>query len=215
MNRKILLMLTVLALVATACGSGEATASDGVASLDTETTVAAEADSSALTDDEAEAQLLAFSQCMRDEGIEMDDPTVDADGNVSFGAFREEVTEEEAQQGPPEGFRDAMQACEPELEGLQLGGGRGGFDPTELEDTFLEFAACMRDNGYEMDDPDFSAFGPGSGGEEGEGQPRGLFGTVDFDDPVFQEAQEACGDILAGFGPGGGPGGGRTAPSDG
>ena len=48
------------------------------------------------------------------------------------------------------------------LEGVTLG--RQQRDLTEFQDTFLEFASCMRDNGYDMPDPDFSNFGqPGQG----------------------------------------------------
>jgi len=31
-----------------------------------------------------EAKVMAFAQCMRDEGFELKDPTVDADGNVQI-----------------------------------------------------------------------------------------------------------------------------------
>ena len=111
--------------------------------------------------------------------------------------------------GPPEGFQDAFDVCGDLLEDLQLG--FAGGDQTEFQDQILEFAQCMRDNGYDMDDPDFSAFAPGGGGDgQGPGAGGGPFGDIDFDDPDFQAAQEACADILAGFGPGvggGAPGG--------
>ena len=67
----------------------------------------------------------------------------------------------------------------------------------------------MRENGYEMDDPDLSSFtlgGEGQGGE-GDGQIAGPFGEIDPDDPAFQAAFEACQDVLAGFTSGEGQGG--------
>lgn len=193
--------IAVLGLVLAACSS-PATGT-GVATLDDVTS------SNAVTDGpetdaslDVESQMLAFAQCMRDQGLDMEDPTVDANGNLGFGGLRGPGQDGE-QSGPPDGFREAIDECQPLLEGLELGFGRG--DETELRDTLLEFAQCMRDNGYAMDDPDLSTFGPGSGEEPG--QRSGPFGDVDFNDPAFQTAQSACEDILGGFGPGG-----RTTP---
>ncbi len=61
------------------------------------------------------------------------------------------------------------------------------------EEAMLEWAQCMRDNGIDMDDPQFSAgggrlgFGPGAGG-----------GELAFDPQSgeFQDAMEACGNVL-------------------
>ena len=75
------------------------------------------------------------------------------------------------------------------------------FEPpnmTELEDELLEFAVCMRDNGVEMDDPDFTNPGDGDGGVVID--PFG--GSFNPNDPAFQEAFEACEGILSNFGPG-------------
>ena len=88
--------------------------------------------------------------------------------------------------------------CPETIEGASLGRRGDDFDATAFQDTLLEFAACMRDNGYDMPDPDFSnsGGGPGTGG-------GGPFGEVDRSDPDFIAAEEACGDIMAGFrGPG-------------
>ncbi len=199
--RTLLGSIAVLAVALAAC-SGPASGT-GVASLEdssASTTVTSGSESDA--DLDGEAQMLAFAQCMRDQGVDMEDPTVDADGNLGFGAFRG-LGQDAEQTGPPEGFREAIDQCRPMLDGLELGFGQG--DQTELQDTLLEYAQCMRDNGYAMDDPDLSNFGPGAGNDGGERSPGGgPFGGVDFDDPAFQTAQSACEDVLGGFGPGGG-----------
>ncbi len=179
-----------VALLAAAC-SGSDDTDAGVASLDAPT---ANVDAAAGTDDvvDEEQAFLDFSACMREQGLDFGDPTVDADGNVRLD--------------PParvegEFDRDAMQAAF-EVCGDSLGGITRGFrdaDLTELEDQFLEYSVCMRDNGFDMPDPDFSSIGEPGGGPGG-----GIFGGIDPDDPDFQTAQEACQDILAGFGPGGG-----------
>ncbi len=210
MRRTTIALLAVLATVAGACG-GSASGS-GVATLeDTTATTPVGNDSTSVSEVDTETQMLAFAQCMRDEGVDMEDPMVDADGNLGFGGFRGPA-QSGGTDGPPEGFRAALDVCRPLLEGLELGFGQR--DQTEFQDTLLAFAQCMRDNGYAMDDPDLSAFGPGSGDEGGPGQGGGPFGDVNFDDPVFQEAQAACSDILGGFGPGSGrPGPGTDQDS--
>ncbi len=191
--------LVVLAISMAACNS--AAGADGVATLE-ETVDTAPAVGGSGTDAslDVETQMLAFAQCMRDEGVDMEDPTVDADGNLGFGGFRGPGGGQE-DGGQPDGFREAIAVCQPMLDGLELGFGRA--NQTDLQDTLLEYAQCMRDNGYAMDDPDLTTFGPGSGEEGAENERRAPFGDVDFEDPAFQAAQTVCGDVLGGFGPGG------------
>jgi hypothetical protein len=101
----------------------------------------------------------------------------------------------------------ARQACSEYLEGIALG--FEGRDTTEFQDTLLEYASCMRENGYDMPDPDLSGFQPGSG----QGGGGGIFGGLeDRSDPTFIAADEVCRDIFvdSGFGSRGGGGGGGT-----
>ena len=203
MTKKLTLLIAVLALVAAACGGSGSDEADGVASL-TDANSALD-DAAAAAEEipdpvDAELALLAFTQCLREQGIDIDDPTVDSDGNPQL------TRPDFGEGGPPEGFREAAQSCQELLEGATLG--RQQRDFTQFQDTFLAFASCVRDNGYDMPDPDFSSFGqPG----QGPGQGGGVFGAIDREDPTFVAASEACDDILAdigrgGFG-GGGPGG--------
>ena len=81
-----LMAFAALAVLASACGGAS---SDGVATLD-EASVALVEDiedaASGISDEEA---LLAFSQCMRENGVEnFQDPVVDADGPVGVGFGR-------------------------------------------------------------------------------------------------------------------------------
>lgn len=203
------LKLIALTLLLVACGGGgDDDATAGVASLDETETTTESSVAPAAVEADTEEQLLEFAQCMRDQGIDMEDPTVDANGNIGFGGFGG------GDGPPPEGIREAALECEDFLDGLQLFG--RDFDLTELEDTVLEFAQCMRDNGYDMPDPDFSSFAqPPADGEGGEGgRAVGPFGDIDFTDPDFVAAQEACEDILAEFGRGPGTGPGRGGDGD-
>ncbi|MGA9596943.1 MAG: hypothetical protein WBV06_12335 [Acidimicrobiia bacterium] len=204
MTTRLLTIGLALVLAATACG-GSDHSSEGVATLEAADT--ATTDATGTTDPagavDQEQAMLAFAACMRDNGVDMQDPTVDADGNVQFGGFGGGPQSSDADR---QSIGTAMDACRDLLDGLSLGRGGGNFDPTQLQDTMLEYAACMRDNGYDMPDPDFTSFGPGQGdGEPGQGG-GGPFANIDPQDPNFIKAQEACQDILSGFGPGGGPG---------
>ena len=213
MKIRVMVPLLALGLIASACG-GSDDSDSGVATLET-TDAAALADSAdvAATEEvDAEQAMLDLAACLRDQGLDIEDPTVDVEGNVQFGGFRGGGgVDSDGTLPDREAMQAAMAECEDELEGVALGFGDGGFDRTELEDTMVVYAACMRDNGYDMDDPDLSSFGPGAGGEPGEAGGGGPFGAIDPDDPDFVAANEVCGDLLGGLpGAGGrGPGGGN------
>ena len=216
MRSRISVLVAALAVLAAACGSSDrptgvanadqlvtaTSSSDGsggdVASLDgvaVTTTTGGEVD--------AEEALLAFAACMRDQGVEMADPEIGADGNLRLD-FR----------GLAQGDldREAIQVARAECADLMEGVAQR-FQPqdrTAIEDQLLAYASCMRDNGVDMPDPDFSsAPTPGQGG-------GGPFASLDREDPTFVAANEIClaefgGDLPfrpGGRGPGGGQGGG-------
>ena len=192
----------VLALASLAASCTGSDSGSDVASLEASTGVpqeqapAEDATAEPPTDEES---ILAFAACLRDEGIDIEDPTVDADGNLRPPRPRD------IGQTDREMVRAAMDSCSEHLENVAFG--LDAVDRTEREDQLFEYAACMRENGYDMPDPSFSALGqPGEGAATGGGG-GGPFGEIDRDDPTFQVAQEACVDIFGGDRvPGGGPG---------
>lgn len=193
--RRPLLPVLALSLLVAACSPGAD--ESGVASL-----TAAEDDLVAPSAEEVdrEAALLSFAECLRAEGVEVDDPEVGQDGQLRLPRPNSEPDREAMQA--------ARAACSEHLEGVTIG--FEDRDTTEFQDMLLEFAACMRDNGYDMPDPDLSAFQPGSG--PGGGGGSGIFGGLeDRDDPTFIAAGEICrpifGDSRIGRGFGGGGGG--------
>ena len=171
-----------LMLSLSACGEdkedepGVATLDDAASTDDDGVDDGGKADS----EEEFEEQALAFSECMRENGVpDFPDPVIE-DGRI-----RLQVGGPDGGGEPdPEALEQAHEACED----LAPRGG-GSFseeDRQEMQDAFLEYAQCMRENGYDMPDPDFS----GEGGLfRMEGEP---------DDPAFQQAQEACQDQLPG-----------------
>lgn len=209
---------TGLALVLAACGSAEAadttapiividgaeateiadeattTSAAAAETTDDDAAVAAETtdDGAAASASEAtdEELAFAFADCLRDEGLDVNDPTVNADGSVSlqslFGG------------GPPPAGEDtesALEACGDMLDGANFGPAAGA-DQTEIQDQLVEFAACLRDQGLDVRDPDLSG-----GIAAAAGGPEALFG-LDIQDPQYEAEVEACQGILA-FGPGG------------
>ncbi len=195
--------LAVLALLVTACGGGsgteDGTADDDVASLDSgeppnDTTVGS-TESSAPVD--PDAAFLAFTECMREEGIDMPDPQVAGEDRMVMAAPAQDLdmTSEE--------FEAAQAACEPLLQEAM---GNFEVDPemeAEAREEMLAFAECMREHGIDMPDPEFSSDGGAAriearvgdeGGEQGGG---GDLADDPFADEEFQQAAEECG------GPGG------------
>lgn len=200
-------LLLALAVVASACGGAAADTGNGVASLEdpTGTTVAPETEEMS-----TEEAAIAFTECMRENGVDMEDPTVDADGNLTpgrpsgFGPPGE--GDGQADPGLLDSVQSAFEDCGDLLQGAEFGFNQ--VDRTEQQDRLIELAGCLRDQGLDVADPDLSELGPGSGDDDdgsgptpGEGGPLG----IDFEDPEVQEALEHCDEFIPNVG--GGPGG--------
>ena len=182
-----LIVLLAVMLVAAACGSGSDDAGQGVASLEGSTETSRPADGGDPGED-AEDAMLEFTECLRDQGLEVEDPEFDNEGNFRFnmpmGEFMERMNRDES--------REAFNACSHLLMGVAQQ--FGSFDRTEMEDQLYEYAACMRDNGFDMPDPDFSS--PGAFDPEAD-PAAGPFAEIDTTDPDFLAANEACQGIFA------------------
>jgi hypothetical protein len=229
-TKRIMTPLVALALAGllAACGSdgSSGSGSDGVASLggDDQDSESAQGDDN----DDAEAELLDWVECMRDQGIDLPDPTRDENGNLVLegpgirlgggdaqGSTSRDDTDDQGDQPAvdPEEMDAAMQACgqPPALGPNDI----SDEDRQAMEQDALEFAECMRDQGIEdFPDPDFSNLGPGGepqrhradnndNGDDnaGDGSPRvflGPFGEIDMNDPDTRAAFEACQDLLGG-----------------
>ena len=177
--RKFILMLTVVLALA-ACGSDDASEGDGVASL-----------GGGVTGEEAQSRigfeegLLQFTSCMRDEGVDLPDIQVDADGQPILST---NVLEGLDTQSPE--FNRAFIVCVPIL--AEASPVQVGSDPelqAVIQDTLNDFAQCMRDEGVEnFPDP--------APGWDGSGSPFPL-SALDTTDPDLDAAFETCGDLLS------------------
>ncbi|MEU2432150.1 hypothetical protein ABZ611_22050 [Streptomyces sp. NPDC007861] len=119
-------------------------------------------------------QAQEFVGCMRANGVDMEDPDP-ATGKLNLGAAM----------GPgadPQAMRKAVEACRDKMPQALKDKAAEKPDAQELEN-LKRFAACMRENGVDMEDP-----GP-------EGLDRG---NLDTSDPDFQKALDACREHLTG-----------------
>jgi hypothetical protein len=165
-------------LVIAACGSN----SEDVPSLRTtgdSQEVEPTADAADNTRD-AEAAMMALTECLREQGIEVYDPVVDAEGNVGKPEIVEGVDEKEAWA--------AWDMCEDHLEGVTFEKER--VDMSEYLDQALVTSTCLRDKGYEVDDPTAETLD----------QWKGSFkDVINWDDPLqVADYVECSGDEAAG-----------------
>lgn len=186
--KRLVPIVLALALVVAACSGSD---DDGVATLDDENLQLEQDVSQAAEAADDEDALLAFSACMRENGVEsFPDPVLNADGSVDF----DQDSQPFAEVGP-EVAEAAVNACIDELQGVSFAPGGTDFDLNEIQDAFVEFAQCMRDNGIDFDDPDLaSAFR--------DGQITNPFGDLDITDPDVAAAVEVCQEVFVGVGPG-------------
>jgi hypothetical protein len=190
--RTILPIVLALGLLAAACSTG--TADSGVASLEdtSESSSSEEVVADVVSQEDA---VMAFTVCLRDEGLDVEDPTVDDQGNLRPPRLRDIESMDREVAGA------AFESCNEHLADVTFG--LEDEDRTEREDELLAFAACARENGYDMPDPDFSTpRTPGSGG-------GGPFAGIDRDDQDFQAALESCSGLFGAGSPIPGTGGGR------
>lgn len=191
-----LAILVVAGLIASGCGGSDS--SSGVAQIGSTSAAPARADGTttqASREDLQEA-VLAYTRCLRAEGLNVPDPDFSATG----GGARILLPRGGIDPSSPK-FRKAQEKCQPLIASV-----RPQASPVQREkfqEAAVKFAQCMRKNGVNVPDPDFSSGGPGGG----------LFGTgrIDPSNPKVQKAMEACRSVFTdaglGRGPGGGPGG--------
>jgi hypothetical protein len=137
---------------------------------------------------EAEEAMLAFTQCLRDQGIDIGDPTVGADGSLQLPPieFTSEIDGTEGEEPDFSAFEEMMAPCEGLLDG-EGGIGSNG-DASGFEDALVEYTQCMRDNGVDMPDPDFS----GNGGIID-------LGAGGMNEDEFQAADDICRSVFESF----------------
>lgn len=210
-GRVLMIPFVVLSLVfvLSACSNSDEENS-GVARIDTTKISNATADEEQLDNEGLtdEKIVTLFVSCLRDNGFDsVPDPEVNADGTVNFQALRGSIASNpNFDQGS--GRRgDAFRECLPMLQAATFARNPSPENEIELQDNLLKLAQCLRDNGIDVSDPDFS------------GGPRAGFGSiligVDREDDKVQEILESCSEEVFTGGRGGPPGGGGPRGSGG
>ncbi|MFC5728582.1 MULTISPECIES: hypothetical protein [Nocardioides] len=115
--------------------------------------------------------MLEFAQCMRDNGVPMEDPKPGERGLVRQNAGDLD----------PEIVRAAEEECHGIIESAIPEDARREM-PAEQKEALLAAAQCMREKGWDVPDPQF----------DGGKVTQRLEGGVDPEDPAFQKDQEAC-----------------------
>lgn len=181
-TRNFVLGLALVSSVLTGCAAsggddgGVATLQDGASERSSEPSKRPSAD--------PQEAMLAFTKCMREEGIDVPDPksgvgmVIDKNSDINPGSAE---------------FQAAEKTCAPLLDEA-MAQTREEIDPEEearMQEAMLEFAQCMRDEGIDFPDPETAAngvtrVGPGS--------------DVDPNDPAVAAASAKCSDRLPGGG---------------
>jgi hypothetical protein len=161
-----LILVVVISLLIPACGSD----SNDVPSLAATPTPGA---ADEIVD--VEAKMMEFTECLRNEGLEVIDPVVDSDGFIEKPEFAEgfEPTKEEA--------NAAFEACAEIIENITFE--QKEVDRSEQLDQYLALAACLRDEGFDIDEPTAETL------EIWMGDFKNMF---DWKDPDAQAAFDTC-----------------------
>lgn len=124
-----------------------------------------------------EEAALAWAECMRENGVDVPDPKVDANGRLVIEPGNSPP------ERPDESFRRASEKCDEFMrDALASQDEISKEEQARMRDAALAFTKCMRERGIDLPDPDTR------GG--------GVSVQVDPDDPAFQRAAEACDDKL-------------------
>jgi hypothetical protein len=197
--RWIPLITIALSLGLAACGAGS-TEDGGVVSLaDPSASPGASAAPTASLD--PEEAMLAFTDCMREHGVDIQVSFIGSDeagkGGVHVGG---PATGGAAQPGGPPPDAEKVAEAEKACAGLRpalgpMGDPAATMDPA-MADAMLGFAQCMRDHGIDFPDPVFEGGGVSIaiGGPDGEG-------GIDPMSDEFRAAQEECAEGMPDGGP--------------
>lgn len=181
-------------MLLSACGGSDTAETEPLPVLENVDEATDSSDDTPTADVPEDEAVLEWAGCMRDNGVDIEDPTVDADGNIQLGAPGGDFDPQSAD------FQSAAEACGPLLEGTTFGGANRGVDG--LQEGLVAFTTCLRDEGLDVGDVDFSGGRPAGGAPEA-GSDESLIDRLatvipGFDpaDPNTEQAVATCEPIL-------------------
>ena len=133
-----------------------------------------------------------FTSCMRDQGFSVADPELNADGTINIEKIRTEirsnVVASVGNNNNTERIQGAFRDCLPILQNATFAQPREEEDIIVLQDRLLEMAQCLRDDGLDVPDPDFSG-GIRSG-------MMSMLGGVNIQNAKVQQSLTLCREIV-------------------
>jgi hypothetical protein len=184
--------LIILLGMTAACGAGSGDDDSALPDAAGASSEAPAADDDTGEDDlDPEDAMLKFAQCMRENGVDMPDPS--PGGGVRING---EGMSPEQMEAAEEACQKWMDMAEPEDAGRELS--------DEEKQQFLDMAECMRERGYNFPDPTFDGGRVTQKIEKGKDDPD----QSGPDDPAFRSDAEEC-SAAAGLEP---PGSGGDGP---
>lgn len=173
-----------------ACGDADSKSGDDVASLSTDGASDSEDTTDTTTPEvDPEDAYALYAACMRENGIDLPDPEV-AEGGGDGGVIQISAGGTDGIDADGSEFIVAEKECQPLLEAAF---GDMEVDPevmAEQREAMLAFAACMRDEGIDMPDPNF----------DDNGSIVITGGATEVDNEQFSAANEKCGELLGSSG---------------
>ena len=124
-----------------------------------------------------------FTECMRDEGFELPDPELNADGSVNVEAIRDNLIADPNFDFQSRKTQQSLQKCVPLLEGATFVQQPSEEELVEFQDNLLQFAGCLREEGLDVPDPDFN---------DGTNGVRTMLAEVDLTDSKVQAIIAKC-----------------------
>jgi hypothetical protein len=119
-----------------------------------------------------EQALLRLTRCLREEGLDVPDPKVDASGNLQL------FTGERPRFDPDSAVaKNAIKVCQKYIQGIIQS--FSADDLADIRDATVAYAQCLRKEGYDVPDPNFLSR-------------EGPFPTIDRNDKRFIEADKVC-----------------------
>ena len=162
----LLALMVVISLSLAACGSD----SNDVPSLGATPTPGA-ADEVL----DVEAKMMEFAECLRNEGMEIIDPVIDSDGNIQKPETVDgaNISKEE--------WEAAFEVCGEIIENITFE--KEEVDRSEQVDLYVEVAGCLREEGFDVEDPTAETLDIWMGDFKN---------TIDWDDPDALAAFDTC-----------------------
>jgi len=155
-----------------------------------------------LTDEEI---MTRFADCLRSHGFEVPDPELNADGTINVMRLRQSLGGNSSWNTRNEEARQAREKCLPILSNVSFARDRSQEDEIALQDNLLKFSECLREEGLNASDPDFSS-GIRSAFQS-------VLQNIDGNSEKIRETVLSCREeIFQGTGRGPSPGGGPRRP---